>query len=326
MTESSRKRLHIVYWVVIVAMALFLGVSVLMNGVLGLSLLLGGKNSGGHGRAVDEYPVLQEEWSYGNGDVKVARIAVSGLITRQADRGLFAPGHDPTEQVLRQIRSARHDQSVKAILLEVDSPGGSISPSVEMYHELVRFKESAPQRHVVVFVRDLAASGGYLVAMAGDWLITEPTALIGSIGVILQSINIKGLSEKIGIHDTTFVSGDSKDLLNPFRDVSEQEREQLQGVVDSMYEQFLGIVSAGRDLDVEVLRPLADGRIMTADMALHNDLIDEVGYWPAAREACERILDTNEIKYVRYSQPMDFFSRLAQARFPLDLLLWKDEL
>ena len=234
------------------------------------------------GKAEDEFPTFTEKWSYGSGDVKAVRIAVEGPIFRESEESFFGIKYDKIEAILRQIRAAKNDEAVKAIILEVDSPGGDLTASDEIYKALQDFKQSADGRKIIVFVRNMAASGGYYVSAPADWIIAEPTSIIGSIGVIMQTLNWKGLSEKIGLTDVTIKSGTNKDLLNPFRDVSPEQLAQLQEMIDSMYRQFFTIVQTNRNIEAESLKAIADGRIFSADLALKNRLIDQIGYWEDA--------------------------------------------
>ncbi|MCX7010843.1 MAG: signal peptide peptidase SppA [Kiritimatiellaeota bacterium] len=268
---EERKCSHVGFWIVLILFGLGLGVSLLLN--FGLIVGMAVTHTPGPELMArggeDEFPRLNERWSYGKGRVKAVRISVEGAIFRERVDGLFSSQrYDKVEDILRQIRAAQSDDSVHAIILEVDSPGGAVTPSDEIYRALNEFKASTSSRKVVVFVRDLAASGGYYVSMAADRIICEPTAIVGSIGVIMETINIKGLSEKIGITDVTIKSGVNKDLLNPFHDVSPEQRALMQKLIDDMYIRFLGIVVKGRNSDLETMRPLADGRVFSADEAL----------------------------------------------------------
>jgi len=321
MTEKKRTS-HGLYWILILLIGGMLALSMLVNGAFIFGFIVSQFGGVELDQAVDEYPQFTEHWSYGDGDVKAVRIAVSGVITREAAGGFLSPDYDPVENVIRQIRAAGHDDGVKAIILEVDSPGGGITPSDEIYRALLDFKATDPERKIIVFMKDLAASGGYLVSMAGDWLIAEPTSMIGSIGVILQTLNWKTLSEKIGVTDVTFKSGETKDILNPFRDVTEDEKKMMQAVIDNLYLYFFDIVVTGRQMDPDVLKPLADGRIFTAAMALEHGLIDEVGYWDSVMIQTREITGCDQIKVVRYETAKDFFQLLAQAASPLNPVSW----
>ena len=320
---EERKCSHVGFWIVLVLFGLGLGVSLLLNFglIVGMAVTHTSRPELMARGGEDEFPRLNERWSYGKGRVKAVRIAVEGAIFRERMDGLFSSSrYDKVEDILRQIRAAQADESVRAILIEMDSPGGAITPSDEIYRALIRFKQSANNRKVVVFVRDLAASGGYYVAMAADHIIVEPTAVVGSIGVIMETFNIKGLSEKLGITDVTIKSGANKDLLNPFHDVPPEQRALLQKLIDDMYNRFLKIVKDGRKLDLDTLKPLADGRIFTADEALKLKLVDELGYFDQALTVTKKLLGEKTLRVISYEQPSDFFSLFGASTGPQQLL------
>jgi len=295
---------------------LITGISLLVNfGFIAATLFSGMGHI--HEFAEDEYPQLREIWSYGDGAIKVARIPLVGVITREMEQGFLGmSGVDRVESVLRQIRAAQNDEDVKAIILEVDSPGGEITPTDEIYQALKDFKESADGRKVIIFVKDIAASGAYYVSMAGDWIIAQPTATIGSIGVIIQTLNWKELSEKIGIQDVTIKTGANKDLLNPFRAVSTNQVDILQVLINNNFERFLRIVKEGRRLDLDKLRPLADGRVFPSEDALQHRLIDDLGYWDGVVDKTTELLGVTSIKIVRYEEHVGWARLFTQARLP----------
>ncbi len=321
-------RRHTALWVLL---ALF---GILLIGSLFLNAALSGavreriaSRASDHDHGVDEFPDLTEVWSWGEGTVKVARIFVEGVILRDVEDGLFSTPVNMVDAALAQIRAAQADDEVKGILLEVDSPGGGITASDEIYRALRRFRDSSEGRVVVVFMRDLAASGGYYVAMAGDWLIAQPTTVLGSIGVIMQSLNIKGLSEKIGVTDVTIKSGANKDLLNPFTDVDPAQRKLLQDMIDAMYEHFLGIVQASRpNIPAAELRALADGRLFVGPQAERLKLVDEIGFWDDALARVAELLDVDTVKVIRYEQPVDFWNWLMSVRSPIQPSSWRAQM
>lgn len=275
------------------------------------------RTSARYGYGKDESPDLTEIWSFGRGDVKVARIAVDGVIQRGlSGGGLFGGGMDMVESVLRQIRAATLDSDVRGILLEIDSPGGAVTPSDEIYDALQRFRASGEGRTVVAFCRGLAASGGYYVAMASDWVIAEPTAIVGSIGVIMETVNWNVLTQRIGIDATTIKSGDNKDLLNPFRPVDTNHVTILQTMVDQIHDRFRSIVATGRKMDADRARDLADGRVFTAEAARENGLVDEIGYWDEAVARMAERLEAEAVRVVRYEEGGTFFSRMMELRAP----------
>jgi protease IV len=315
MYAPSRCR-HWPFWIVIVALAVILGLSLLLN-LTAVGLLTGSANtSGSRTGGEDEFPQFTETHSYGSGTTKVARIWFSGILTRQLDGGWLGTT-DPVEDTLRQIRAARQDDKVAAILLEVDSPGGEVTAADEIYRELQLFKASRKNRKITVLIHDLAASGGYYISLPADRIIAQPTALIGSIGVIMQTLNIQGLSEKIGVTDTTIKSGKHKDLLNPFHPVDPEQIALLQDSVDSMYDRFLDLIAQGRHLKKSDLRPLADGRIFTAEDALKHKLIDGIGYWDEAMAETADLLGAKDLYVVTYNVEQTFFDILMGVRAPL---------
>lgn len=314
----KRKCSHTGFWISIAVLGVFLIVSMMIN--MGLFVSLAAKAGAPvGGRAQDEFPVFTEKWSYGSGDVKAVRIAIEGAIFRESEESLFGIRYDRIEAILRQIRAAMNDEDVMAILLEVDSPGGDLTACDEIYKALERFKQSADGRKIIVFVRSMAASGGYYVSAPADWIIAEPTSILGSIGVIMQTLNWKGMSDKIGLTDVTIKSGTNKDLLNPFREVSPEQVAQLQVMIDSMYQQFFSIVLTNRGVDAESLKALADGRIFSADVALANRLIDQIGYWEDAVAKLSELLGETSVRIVQYQRRPEFFELLSEIKSPLHL-------
>ena len=267
----------------------------------------------------DEAPKLDETWSFGSGDVKVARIPLDGVIMRNEEEGFFTARSDMVESILTQVRAAERDTEMRAIILEVNSPGGGVTPSDEIYNALRGFRASRPDRRVVVFIRDLGASGAYYAAMAGDFIIAEPTAVVGSIGVIMQTMNFQGLSEKIGITDVTIKSGANKDMLNPFQAVNTNQLALLQVLIDDMQTRFSGIVVESRKLDRAAKPELFDGRIFSASDALNKGLIDEVGYWNDALARTAQLLDTGALRVIRYEPQRTFFEELIEGKSPVVL-------
>lgn len=272
---------------------------------------------GGDDGPADEEPSFTEIWSYGHGEAKVARIAVDGVIMRGSEGGFFDVPVDKIERILAEIRAAQNDDDIVGIILEVDSPGGGVTPSDEIYDALKKFKDSDNDRKVVVLMRDLAASGGYYVSMAGDCLIAQPTAIVGSIGVIMQSMNLKGLGDKVGVRDVTIKSGKNKDLLNPFGEVDTNHVAVLQKMIDTTYERFFRIVRENRPIDEAKLREIADGRIFDASEALQLKLIDQLGYWDDAMKKMAELLGEEDIKVVRYESRVSVFDRLMSAKTPV---------
>ena len=255
-------------------------------------------------------PKLREIWSCGKGNSKVVRIPVRGVLVQGDSRGLF-PVPGPVETAMRHILAATADQNVKAIILEINSPGGSVSDCDRMYKSLMDFKASQDDRKVVAIFKGIAASGGYYIAAAADHIVSEPTTMTGSIGVVMSSLNLKGLSDHHGIKMVTIKSGANKDLLNPFEEVSPEQVQLLQELVTEMYERFLFIIRKARpDIPDAELRRVADGRVFSSEKARAYGLIDKVGYWEDVIEATGDLLDVDEIKVIRYGDEFSFASLL----------------
>jgi protease IV len=316
MTEEKKKRSGC-FLVFVWLLGAGLVFSVLLNLGLMASLALTGEAiATRQNQPVDEFPYFEEQWSYGDGETVVARIPLQGPIMREAPTGFLMPGEDPVELVLQQIRAARKDEAIRAILLEVDSPGGAVTPTDEIYHALRLFRESREDRRVMVFSRDVIASGAYYAAMAGDWLMVEPTSLVGSIGVLIQTLNWHELTDRLGVSDTTIKSGENKDILNPFRPVSTEETDILQDVVDALHGRFVDIVKEGRGFDDETIAQLADGRVYMADKALRVNLVDEIGYFDDAVQRLAEMLEVENVRIIRYQRRPDFWSLLTSVKTP----------
>lgn len=208
-----------------------------------------------------------------SGASQVALINVSGIMTSSSDM----PGETfDARTVVEKIKEYGENESVGALVLRVNSPGGTVVAAQEMYEALVRFR-SETEKPVVVSMADVAASGGYYIACAADRIFANAGSITGSIGVIMEFPNFGRLFEKIGVGHTTIKSGTFKDTGNAFREMTAAERETLQGLVDNVYEQFLEAVRQGRNLPMEELRAAADGRVFSGLQARDLGLIDEIG-------------------------------------------------
>ncbi len=177
--------------------------------------------------------------------------------------------------IVRQFKKYREDKSINAIVLHVNSPGGGVAASQEMYEEIKKTRDSG--KPVIVSFGSIAASGGYYAACGGSLIVSNPGTLTGSIGVIISFANFKDLAEKLGIKDVTIKSGDLKDSGNPLRDMNEKDREYFQEIVDDSYDQFLEVVSKERKIEMDDLKPIANGRVFTGRQAKQLNLVDSLG-------------------------------------------------
>ncbi|MCX6026005.1 MAG: signal peptide peptidase SppA [Chloroflexi bacterium] len=223
-------------------------------------------------------------------------------------------------ELLPLIHQAAADAAVRAILLRVNSPGGSVVPSDEIYHAL---KESG--KPVVVLMGDLAASGAYYISMAADYIVANPHTLTGSIGVISEFPDAHGLLEKLGVQFTVIKSGAAKDIGSPYRPMTEAEQALWQTIVNETYEGFLKIVAEGRGLPVEDVRAIADGRVFTGSQALQLKLVDALGYeQEALAKAAELGKIEGEPRVIRLHTRQSVWgllsSRMSGVTLPADLI------
>lgn len=246
-----------------------------------------------------EETVLQaeEKWTRN----KIALIDVSGLIVNQKKSGLLSDGENPVAVFRERLDRAAEDKNVKAVVVRINSPGGGVTASDIMYRDLLRFKEETG-KPVVVCMMDVCASGGYYLAMAADHVVAHPTTTTGSIGVIMSLYNAQGLCTRLGIESDPIKSGPNKDLANPARKLSDEERGILQAMVDQFYGRFVAVVAAGRQLTDEEVRAVADGRVYSASEALDRRLIDQIGYLEDAVAEARRRAGIREAKVVAYQR------------------------
>ncbi len=186
-----------------------------------------------------------------------------------------------SKKIIGQLRDFRENDHIKAIVLRIDSPGGAVGPSQEIYAEVKRTVKKKP---VVASMGAIAASGGYYVAASADGIVANPGTITGSIGVLMQLTDFRDLFEKIGIQSDVVKSGEYKDLGSPFRSISETEEGLLQQFVDAVHRQFVSDVAEGRNLDEETVGGLANGMIFTGEFALEAGLIDRMGNFNDAVE------------------------------------------
>ena len=193
-----------------------------------------------------------------------------------------------SREAIRQIHKYRDKRNIRAILIRIESPGGGVAASYEIYRELTKVRDNYG-KPIVVSMGSVAASGGYYIATAADWIVANPGTVTGSIGVIMYLRNVEDLYEKIGVKARTIKSGEFKDSGSPFRDMTQEEKTLFQGIVDDMYEQFVEVVVKGRNMDEEKVRSLADGRILSGRQAFQAGLVDELGNLQDAIKATTKI-------------------------------------
>ncbi len=233
---------------------------------------------------------------------KVLMIDIDGTISAALETNLLAREKSVVARVFDRLERAVQDPAVKAVILRLDTPGGEVTASDIVYHEILRFKERTG-KPVVGLMMSVAASGGYYIAMACDAIIAHPSTLTGSIGVISIFPNVESLMSKVGVKVNVIKSGPAKDSGSPFRDMTDDEKKIFQGIIDEYYGDFLAVVSRGRKGKVAEgdLRTIADGRVYTAPQALRLGLIDAVGYFEDAYGKARALAGLKAARVVTYT-------------------------
>jgi protease-4 len=239
------------------------------------------------------------------GEKKVALVRVEGIIL-------------DSRKVIGEIKKYAKDSSVKAVVLRVNSPGGGVAPSQEIYDEIVKLKE---MKKVVVSMGAVAASGGYYISSPADRIIANPGTITGSIGVIMEMPNIEGLMKKIGVKTQVIKSGKHKDLASAFRTMTEEEKMILQTLLDDVHEQFIRAVSSSRGMKYEEIKELSDGRIFTGRKAKELGLVDDLGNLQYAIQTAGSLSGIEgEPHVISKKERLRIWDFLFNSDFPEDLL------
>ena len=252
---------------------------------------------------------LREETVEGRGRAKILLVDVSGFLAEEGSPSISIGTPPPRVPLLvrfrEELKKAAEDDDVKAVLVRLNTPGGTVTASDIMYRELEMFRRER-KIPVIAVMMDVAASGGYYIALAADQIIAHPTTVTGSIGVVMLTVNAEGLMQKIGVAATAIKSAERKDMGSPFRPLTDEERAIFQSVIDDLYEQFVTKLVERRRIPAESARLLADGRIYAAEQALGEKLIDRIGYMPDAIEAAKRAAGVDEAKVIVYHRPREY--------------------
>ncbi len=268
---------------------------------------------------------------------KIAVITVDGIITSHGDDGM---GHNMVEVIKAQLARADEDPRVKAVILKVDSPGGEVMASDQIYKAIENFQIDEKDDHgkpahkgkpVICSMGSLAASGGYYISAPCRWIVADELTLTGSIGVIMHGINYRGLMDKVGVLPMTFKSGKFKDMLSPDRainDIPPEEREMMQALIDETYQKFKGVVLDGRTNAYALNKKeakeedrgraladdwadYADGRVVSGTQAFNIGLVDQLGDFDAAVERTLEIVHLDQANLIEYQQRYDIANFLS---------------
>jgi protease IV len=259
--------------------------------------------------------VYEEEYVSGAGTDRVAVIPVQGVIA-SGDPALG--GVQPTvtpEGFSDALGQAADDASVVAVVLEVNSPGGGVTASDEMHQSIVDFQERA-DKPVIVSMGDTAASGGYYISAPADAIVANETTLTGSLGAIITLTDVSGLAEDYGVKQEVIKSGEFKDIFSSFRELTPQEREILQSIVDESYSEFVDVISQGRQIPEDRVREIADGRVYSGEQARELGLIDELGGLDEAARLARDRARVNGATVIRYVQTPGLFDTVTARLAP----------
>lgn len=257
----------------------------------------------------DELALEEQVIEEGDWNERIAVINLEGVIMDGETSVFMMDGYNHSS-LLQMIRSAGEDPTVAAIILQIDSPGGAVGPTAEIHRTIVDVQEEY-EKPIYVSMGSMAASGGYYVAAPADKIFAEPATITGSIGVIMENINIAGLAEKYGISFNTIKSGKHKDIMSTNRKMTDEEKEILQSIVDEMFDEFVQVVVDGRNMDEATVRELADGRIYTGKQAKEVNLVDEVGSFEDALKALKNDYNLEDAQVIQYNESLGFFSGLG---------------
>lgn len=260
---------------------------------------------------------------------KILLLDISGLISASIKTGIFDREEDILSRVYFRLKKAAEDKLVKGVILRLDTPGGEVTASDIVYHEILNFKKRTGIP-VLALMMGLTASGGYYIASACDYLIAHPSTLTGSIGVISLFPNLEGLFEKVGIQVQVIKSGDLKDSGSVFREMTPEERNVFLKIVQEYHQNFQDVVYENRKdvLSLEDLKKMADGRVLTASQALEAKLIDEIGYFDKALETILELASLPEANVVSYTyfpkRKTNIYATSLKSEIPLESVSFRE--
>lgn len=257
---------------------------------------------------------LKEFTIEGSGGDKILLVPIRGLISDNPKKGLLSSSPSMVQQVVSQLKKAEQDKRIKAVLIKINSPGGSITASDLLYHEILSYKERTNAK-VIVCMMDMAASGGYYMSLPADMIMAHPTSLTGSVGVIFLQPKVMGLMDKLGLGVDVKKYGKNKDMGSPFRESTEEEQKLFQITINHLGERFTSLVKKHRKLDPQGLAEISTARLFLAEEALKLGLIDKIGYLSDAVKETKLLAglpgDARVVLYRRAEHPDDNLYSIA---------------
>ena len=262
---------------------------------------------------------LSETVVSGSGRAKILLMDLTGVISSEDRTGPLGIGGSESTvgRVTAELERAADDDDIRAIVVRINSPGGTVTASDIIYTRLMRFK-AEHRIPVLVQMLDVAASGGYYSALAADEIVATPTTVTGSIGVIFTNISVAGLMDKLGVRDQTVASGAMKDIGSPLKTMSPAERAVIEKLIGDLFARFVGLVRERRTtLTPEMSQTMTDGRVFSADQALQGGLVDSIGYLDDTIERAKQRAGVTEARVIRYRRPDEFGDNIyARADAP----------
>ena len=258
--------------------------------------------------------IPRKVWVRGDGgedDPTVVLVPLRGVISGVSGASRARKGSSLA--ALEKIRAAIQDDDVDGICLQIDSPGGEVTASDVLADAIERFRKSRDDRFVLVHMGAICCSGGYYVAAGADYVMAHPTTMTGSIGVIMETLNAAPLAKRVGVDSVVIATGDNKALLDPFKPVSQEHVDIVRKVVSADYERFLSVVAKGRNLPLEDVRKIADGRILSAQEAKSLKLIDGIGYEEDAYRQMCRLAKSKAVRIYRYEDKKRLHDLLSES-------------
>jgi protease IV len=280
-------------WGVVIILLLIIGLfSIISAGVIGIFIgILGGSGTS----------------SSNNPYANVAIIPINGVIMASSSNAIFSTDIASATNIISLLKKASEDSSVKAIVLEINSPGGSPVPSDEITQELKKI-----EKPVIAYIREVGASGAYFIASGADRIYANRMSLTGSIGVIGSYLEFAKLLEDYNVTYRRLVAGDYKDMGSPFKELTSEEDKRLQTLLDSIHDDFIQEVADNRNLDYDYVKSLATGEVFTGKQAVKNKLVDELGGLDEVKTYLEKELNTT-VEFSKYGRPSTFFDLFFQA-------------
>jgi protease-4 len=250
--------------------------------------------------------LVEEEVQPGKGGAKIAIIHVEGMLMNARTGGFLQPGENAVSLFAQQMNKAADDKNVKAVVIRVNSPGGTVTASDLMYETINDFREKT-KKPVIAATQEMAASGGFYVSCAADQVVVHPTSVIGSIGVIFSTFEFAQLMDKIGVRNEAIKSGPLKDMGSPFKALGSDERKVMQDMVDDYYARFVDIVKTRRNVtSAETLKLVTDGRVFTGTRAVELGLADRTGNLDDALDLARELGKAPGAKAVLYKRPYGY--------------------